>query len=359
MADEMTPEQIAEMQRKNCIFCKIISGEIESKKVFENDDFLAILDIRPAVPGHIILMPKEHAPIIPLVPEERMVEMFALATQLGHAVQEALIAYKVTIFAASGYAAGQQAPHAILHIMPRDKGDGLEMLDLNDLAIPQADAVALSGLFAQATTQALIHRKREDLTKQHHLHKKEPEKAEHALVDTPAGPAQVKASTPPQPAEPRMRPDTPADTPHKIVQGPNTPEEQPQTKEFEDMNEALEAALNMSPDLRKLIIAQPDLVMDYVQKSPKLSKLFEGVNIRALSMVLQRQEAQRPQEKTAADMAPEELFTFIDGNQGLRTWLLENPEELAIRISENPRLHQFFKGIDILDLARRYKERAA
>ena len=233
MADELSPEQIAELQKKNCIFCKIINGEMEAKKVFENERFLAILDIRPAAPGHILFMPKMHAPIIPLIPEEQMIEFFELATKLGVAAQEALISQKVTIFAASGYAAGQQAPHAILHIIPRDKGDDLDMLDVNELNVQQADAVALSSVFAQATTQALMHRKRED--------------------------------------------------------------------------------------------------------------------------------AKRPQpvSKIAKDMSDDELFAFIDGNQGLRTWLLENPEELATRIPENPRLSQFFKGVDVLALSRRYKERAA
>ena len=356
MADEMTPEQIAEMQKKNCIFCKIIAGEMESKKVFENERFLAILDIRPAAPGHILLLPKLHAPIIPLIPEEQMIELFELGTKLAVILQEVLISSKVTIFAASGYAAGQQAPHAILHIIPRDKGDGLDPLDLNELHVAQSDAVALSSVFAQATTQALIHRKREDLTKQHHIHKKQPEVDTSVLTDTPSGPVHVDAKGPQYEEQPKLHPDSPGDTPERIVQGPDT-EGEKHTREYENMNEALAQALQMSPDLRRLIIAQPDVVMDYVKASPKLNKLFEGVNIRALSMALQREESRQPLPKLARDMSDEELFKFIDGNQGLRTWLTENPEELVARIAENPRLSQFFQKVDILALARRYRER--
>lgn len=313
MADEqLTPEQIAEMQKKNCIFCKIIAGEVESKKVFENDHFLAILDIRPATAGHVLFLPKEHVPILPLLSEERLIEFFVLSTKLGAAVQEAMIAQRTTLFIASGYAAGQQAPHLMLHIIPREKGDGLDMLDLEKLDKQQSDAIALSPVFMQATTQALQHRKRDDLLKIH------------------------KRTTPEKAQEEQAAPQEPA-------------------QEFETTNEALEAALNMSPDLRRLIIAQPDIVQDYLKKSPKLAKLFEGVNIRALSISLQRQEAQKP-KRIAKEMNDDELFKFIDGNQGLRIWMLENPDELAQNILQNPRLQEFFKDIDIPSLAYRYKK---
>lgn len=52
----MTPEQIKELQRKNCIFCHIIVGRVQSKKIYEDDKTVAILDINPANPGHILLM---------------------------------------------------------------------------------------------------------------------------------------------------------------------------------------------------------------------------------------------------------------------------------------------------------------
>ena len=48
---KMSPEQIAELQKQNCIFCKIIAGEIPSKKVYEDDNFIGILDINPATQG--------------------------------------------------------------------------------------------------------------------------------------------------------------------------------------------------------------------------------------------------------------------------------------------------------------------
>jgi len=330
MADEMTQEQVLELQKKNCIFCRIVSGEMESKKVFEDEHFIGILDIRPAAQGHVLFLPKQHVPILPILPEEQIIDFFTTGTRLARAMQDAMISQRVTLFIASGYAAGQQAPHLMMHIIPREKGDGLDMLDLETLNAQQSDAIALSSLFAQATTQALVHRKRDDLA--HRIHKRELEKPH---METPEAPTTV------------------------IHESPTKEETTEREEEFETPNEALQAALAMAPDLRRLIIAQPDLVMEYAQKSPKLSKLFEGVNIKALSIMLQRQEAQQPkqsdEQKTAAQMSDTELFAFIDGNEGMRTWLLDHPDELASRISENPRLQKFFSGIDIPELAKRYR----
>lgn len=361
MAEEMSPEQIAELQRKNCVFCKIIAGEIESKKVFENDTFLAILDIRPAAPGHVLLVPKEHVPILPLLPEHRITELFETATRLSDAVQDAMISPRTTLFIASGYAAGQQAPHLIVHIIPREKGDGLDALDLLSLTVEQADAIALQQTFNQATMQALKHIGRDDLTKQHHIHKKQPFVDTAVLDATPGGPALVDAKGAPTNLHTKTLPDSPADTPERIIQGSNAADvhdiNPEHVAEFDTTNEALAAALDTNPDLRKLIIAQPDLVEEYVRTSPRLSKLFDGVNVRALSIALQRQEAARPAARNAQQMNDEELFRFIDGNQGLRTWIVDNPEEFAQRIPENPRLQQFFQGVDVREVARKYRER--
>lgn len=364
MADDMSPEQVAELQRKNCVFCRIIAGEMDSKKVFENDHFLAVLDIRPAAPGHVLLLPKEHVPILPLLSEERMAEAFVLAAKLSDAVQDAMLSQRTTAFIASGYAAGQQAPHLIIHIIPREKGDGLDALDLQRMDVAQADALALAPVFTQATQQALLHKGREDLTKQHHIHKKQPIIDTAIPVSTPAGPVLVDAKGTPGELHTKTAADSIDDTPARIVQGPPVeragdhdiaPE---RAEEFATTNEALITALSANPDLRRLIIAQPDLVDEYVRKSPRLSKLFEGVNVRALSLMLQRQEAAAPTQKTrtAHEMSDEELFAFIDGNQGLRTWMVENPEELAARLPENPRLAQFFQGADVLTVARKYRE---
>src|SRR3989344_2466237 len=86
----MSPEEIKELQRKNCIFCHIIAGRVQSKKIFEDDQTIAILDINPANPGHILLMPKEHYTIMPHMPENEIAHIFMVSKALSNAMLRAL-----------------------------------------------------------------------------------------------------------------------------------------------------------------------------------------------------------------------------------------------------------------------------
>ncbi len=124
---ELSPEQqkAIDEQKAQCIFCKIIKGEVPSKKVYEDEHILAILDINPATKGHLLVMPKEHYPIMPLIPEDIFKHLFAKARKLDKAVQEALLCHQTTIFIANGGAAGQQSSHFMMHIIPREGSDGL------------------------------------------------------------------------------------------------------------------------------------------------------------------------------------------------------------------------------------------
>jgi len=324
MSDEPTPEQLLEQQKKQCVFCKIVNEEIESKKVYEDDKFLAILDIRPAADGHVIVLPKDHVPILAVLPYEHMQQLFILAKKLSDVVREVRAVEKVTIFSASGAAAGQQAPHMLLHIIPREPGDGLDHLDVNNRSVDQADALALSGLFKQATTQVLQQLGRGD------------------ILNTKPG-AVAKQITP---------------VPTKFESVDESQSEQPlpasaEVVEYDKPNEAIEALLQQNPDLKRMIIAEPSVVEDYITKSENLKKIFQGVNIKALSLMLRRNE--QPAEKPAREMTDDELFIFIDGNEGLRQWLLEHPDELAANIGQNAKLQAFFAGVDLLALAKRYK----
>ena len=78
---ELTEEQQkqVEEQKKNCPFCQIIADKIPSKKVYEDDLVVALLDIHPAAKGHVLLLPKEHYPIAPLIPKETQQHMFKIA----------------------------------------------------------------------------------------------------------------------------------------------------------------------------------------------------------------------------------------------------------------------------------------
>ena len=117
-------QQLAE-QKKQCVFCKLISGEMpDAKKVFEDDKTIALLDISPAVKGHTLFMTKEHYPMPAYMPSEEFKQMFSLIPSLGKAVKNAMVRTGLNVFIALGGAAGQQSPHFMVHLLPREDEDG-------------------------------------------------------------------------------------------------------------------------------------------------------------------------------------------------------------------------------------------
>lgn len=346
MADQPSQEEILAQQKANCIFCKIIAGEIESKKVYEDNDFIGLLDIKPAAPGHVLLLPKEHVPILQILPHEKIVAFYKTAAELAGIIKEAMIAEKMTIFLAGGYAAGQQSPHVMLHIIPREKGDGLDALEVPEMNVPQSDALALASTFEQVTREAAAHLGRAGIFASKDAgQEQDPPVAPAPHPPTPA-PESGSASGQPESA-------TAAPGPPAIPADTRDSAPAPAMEEFDDSNEALQVLLSTNDQLRKLIISQPEYVEDQIRNSDKLKKLFEGVDIHALSRAL-RQQSEGSAQK-AKDMTEDELFAFIDKNEGLRTWLLENPAELEAGLGGNPRLQAFFEDIDLPSLAIRYQ----
>src|SRR3989344_100026 len=97
----MSPEQLKEFQKKNCIFCQIISGKVQSKKIYEDEQTLGILDINPANPGHVLLMPKEHYAVMPQMSDPEIGHLFMVAKALSAAMLKSLKVQGTTIFVAN------------------------------------------------------------------------------------------------------------------------------------------------------------------------------------------------------------------------------------------------------------------
>ena len=125
----MSPEELKKFQKEQCIFCHIISGKVASKKIYEDKECIAILDINPANPGHVLIIPKEHYPIMPLIPDEIIQHLGIVSKAISHILLKALKAEGTTIFVANGVTAGQRAQHFMVHVIPRKEGDsiGLEI----------------------------------------------------------------------------------------------------------------------------------------------------------------------------------------------------------------------------------------
>lgn len=121
----MSPEELKEFQKKQCIFCRMVAGEIPSKKVYEDDQVFAILDINPASAGHVLLLPKEHFPILQQMPDDLVAHLGLISKGFSQAFLQVLKVEGSTIFAASGASAGQRAQHVMLHLIPRKENDGI------------------------------------------------------------------------------------------------------------------------------------------------------------------------------------------------------------------------------------------
>jgi histidine triad (HIT) family protein len=119
----MDPKEVQEMIKKQCVFCKILAGEIPSYKVYEDKKVLAFLDIQPANSGHVLIIPKEHYSVLPQMPEEEVAHLFSITKQISGIVFDAFGAHGVEIRQRNGQAAGQVVPHVHVHVIPRFEDD--------------------------------------------------------------------------------------------------------------------------------------------------------------------------------------------------------------------------------------------
>lgn len=111
------------MREENCIFCKIIGGEIPSAKLYEDEDFVIILDAGPASLGHALILPKEHYANVFEMPEELLAKCVNLAKVWGEKLVKTLNADGLNLVQNNGLAAGQTVFHYHLHMIPRYEND--------------------------------------------------------------------------------------------------------------------------------------------------------------------------------------------------------------------------------------------
>ncbi len=110
---------------EDCLYCKIVGGEIPVKKIYEDEKVLAFLKPNPASFGHILIIPKAHYTIIEQVPDFEVGKLFNVSNKLCTAAFETLGAGGTNILTQNGVAAGQSVPHFAINIIPRKENDGL------------------------------------------------------------------------------------------------------------------------------------------------------------------------------------------------------------------------------------------
>jgi histidine triad (HIT) family protein len=110
----------------SCVFCAIADGEAPAIRIYEDDDYLAILDVRPFTRGHTLVMPKRHTVDITDTPRQTLADMVALGQRIGRAARASELAADGNNLAINdGKAAFQSVPHIHLHVVPRRDGDKL------------------------------------------------------------------------------------------------------------------------------------------------------------------------------------------------------------------------------------------
>lgn len=243
----MDEQAVLAQQKEQCIFCKIVKGDVPAKKVFEDDKVLAIMDINPAKKGHVLVLPKEHYPILPLIPFPEMQHLFKQTHGVARAVKQAMLCQGISVFIANGAAAGQQNPHFILHVIPREKDDfftGVALPTTGDKVANDALAIPLQQRLSALMQAYLTQTGRQSLT----IVSEQPVMQEEEI---------------PEP--------TPV----------------PTTQASDEQLDKLIAVINENNDLKDALLYRVEEVKEAVKTSEKWEELFKGVDIDKLSQNLQ------------------------------------------------------------------------
>ncbi len=108
----------------DCIFCKIIAGDLPCTKIYEDDEVIAFLDVGPIIKGHTLVIPKAHIDPLTELSDDLLGKLMAVVKRMTRAQLEGLGADGVNITQANGKAAGQVVPHVHFHVIPRFDTDG-------------------------------------------------------------------------------------------------------------------------------------------------------------------------------------------------------------------------------------------
>jgi histidine triad (HIT) family protein len=111
----------------DCIFCRIIAGQVPSVKVFEDGRSLAFMDINPRSDGHCLIIPKIHAPTLFDISEEDLVAVTSTAKRVAMAIKASLAPDGMLVYQLNGKVAMQLVDHFHVHLVPRWKNEGVDL----------------------------------------------------------------------------------------------------------------------------------------------------------------------------------------------------------------------------------------
>jgi len=111
----------------SCVFCAVVAGDAPAIRIYEDKDYLAILDIRPFTRGHTLVLPKRHTVDLTDTPPQTLAEMIGIGQRIARAARATELADATNIGINDGPAAFQTVSHIHLHVLPRRNGDKLSV----------------------------------------------------------------------------------------------------------------------------------------------------------------------------------------------------------------------------------------
>jgi histidine triad (HIT) family protein len=112
----------------DCVFCKLVAGQIPASIVYEDEATLAFMDLGQVNPGHVLVACKAHAANVYALDDAQAAAVFRTAARVARAVREAFDPPGLSIYQANGAPAGQTVFHFHLHVLPRHDGDGMQLV---------------------------------------------------------------------------------------------------------------------------------------------------------------------------------------------------------------------------------------
>ena len=131
------------MKKDDCIFCKIAAGEIPSRKIYEDSDLIAIMDLNPTSKGHSLIIPKEHCTNIYDIDEDIAAKVMKTAKKLATKMTVALNCDGFNLLQNNGETAGQTMFHFQMHLIPRYKDADNNMLKFTSVSFSDEEMDAI------------------------------------------------------------------------------------------------------------------------------------------------------------------------------------------------------------------------
>lgn len=142
---------------EDCVFCRILAGELPGTFVYRDERVAAFLDIQPVNPGHLLVVPTRHAPYLADLEAEMAAHLMRVAHRLAAALRASTVRCEgVNLFLADGEAAMQEVLHAHLHVFPRYRDDGFGLHfapEYHTRRPPRADLERLGAELRALTTE--------------------------------------------------------------------------------------------------------------------------------------------------------------------------------------------------------------